>query len=140
MSDWKDWTVPATFTVTNAGDAGAGSLRQAITDANAAAGADAVAFDPGFFASPQTISLLTAFPNISGDLSVSGTGAINLTVQRDPSASAFRVFTVDNAAGTAIEVTLSALTVNNGNLTTGNGAGIFVANERVTLDRREGHK
>src|SRR4051812_32606647 len=41
--------VPATFTVTNDADAGAGSLRQAILDANARAGADDVAFDPAFF-------------------------------------------------------------------------------------------
>jgi len=35
----------ATFTVTNTADSGAGSLRQAITDANAAAGLDTIAFD-----------------------------------------------------------------------------------------------
>jgi len=34
----------ATFTVTNTNDTGAGSLRQAITDANAAAGLDTIAF------------------------------------------------------------------------------------------------
>ncbi len=35
----------ATFTVTNTNDSGAGSLRQAITDANGAAGADTIAFN-----------------------------------------------------------------------------------------------
>ena len=35
----------ATFTVTNTTDTGPGSLRQAITDANAAAGADTIAFN-----------------------------------------------------------------------------------------------
>ena len=35
----------ATFTVTNTNDTGPGSLRQAITDANAAAGADTIAFN-----------------------------------------------------------------------------------------------
>ena len=35
----------ATFTVTNTNDSGAGSLRQAITDANAAAGMDTIAFN-----------------------------------------------------------------------------------------------
>jgi len=34
-----------TFTVTNTNDSGAGSLRQAILDANAAAGADTIAFN-----------------------------------------------------------------------------------------------
>src|SRR4029079_12025230 len=35
----------ATFTVTNINDSGAGSLRQAITDANAAGGADTIEFN-----------------------------------------------------------------------------------------------
>lgn len=38
----------ATYTVTNTGDTGAGSLRQAITDANGTAAADTIAFNiPG---------------------------------------------------------------------------------------------
>lgn len=37
-------TFAATFTVTSTNDSGAGSLRQIITDANAAAGADAIQF------------------------------------------------------------------------------------------------
>src|SRR5262245_10203371 len=37
--------VAATFTVTNTNDSGAGSLRQAITDANNAAGLDTIAFN-----------------------------------------------------------------------------------------------
>src|SRR5262245_56957064 len=37
-----------TYTVTNTADSGAGSLRQAITDANTAAGTDTIAFNiPG---------------------------------------------------------------------------------------------
>ncbi len=35
----------ATFTVTNTLDSGAGSLRKAISDANASAGADTIAFN-----------------------------------------------------------------------------------------------
>ena len=51
---------PAVFTVLNTNDAGAGSLRQAILDANALAGADIINFDPAVFSTPQTISLTTA--------------------------------------------------------------------------------
>ncbi len=55
----------ATFTVTNTNDSGAGSLRQAILDANAAAGADDIAFDiPGSF--PWVITPLTVLPPLTG--------------------------------------------------------------------------
>ncbi len=53
----------ATFTVSNTGDAGRGSLRQAIADANAAAGADLIQFAIGSGA--QTISPLSALPALS---------------------------------------------------------------------------
>ena len=43
-----DRAVPAVFTVTTTADGGPGSLRQAILDTNAAAGADTIAFNiPG---------------------------------------------------------------------------------------------
>lgn len=38
----------ATFTVTNANDSGAGSLRAAVAAANASAGADVIAFASSF--------------------------------------------------------------------------------------------
>src|SRR5688500_12667337 len=40
----EDRTVPTTFFVTNLGDTGVGTLRQAILDANAAGGADVINF------------------------------------------------------------------------------------------------
>ena len=40
----EDRTAPAVFTVTTLADSGAGSLRQAVLDANAAGGADEVQF------------------------------------------------------------------------------------------------
>jgi hypothetical protein len=61
----------ATFTVTNTNDAGAGSLRQAILDANAAAGADTIVFDiPG--AGVHTITPLTDFASITGPVTIDG--------------------------------------------------------------------
>jgi hypothetical protein len=54
-----------TFTVTNTNDAGAGSLRQAILDANANAGAtDTIAFNIAG-AGPHTISPATDLPNVT---------------------------------------------------------------------------
>ncbi len=62
---------PATFTVTSVADAGAGSLRQAILDANALAGTDTIAFaipGPG----PHVIEPLSALPVISTTMVIDG--------------------------------------------------------------------
>jgi len=61
----------ATFTVTTTNDSGAGSLRQAILDANAASGADTIAF--GIGSGPQLIAPLTVLPAITDPLTVDGT-------------------------------------------------------------------
>src|SRR5258707_295729 len=95
--DLEDRLAPATYTVTNTNDAGAGSLRDAITQANATAAADTINFDTsGVFGSAQTISLLSALPQVvaaGGPLTITGTGAANLTVKRDSGASTnFRIF------------------------------------------------
>jgi hypothetical protein len=61
----------ATFTVISTSDSGAGSLRQAILDANAAAGADTIVFDiPG--AGVHTITPLTDFAAITGPVTIDG--------------------------------------------------------------------
>ena len=73
------WGVPAptawaaTFTVTNTNDSGAGSLRQAITDANNAPGADTITFNiaPG---GVQRITVTTSvLPTITGPVIIDGT-------------------------------------------------------------------
>jgi Ca2+-binding RTX toxin-like protein len=56
----------ATFTVTSTADSGPGSLRQAITDANAAGAGNTIAFAiPG--SGPHTIAPASALPTISPD-------------------------------------------------------------------------
>jgi hypothetical protein len=62
-----------TYTVTNTADTGAGSLRQAITDANANPGPDTIAFNiPG--AGVQTINVsATNLPGISDPVTIDGT-------------------------------------------------------------------
>ena len=60
------------FTVINANDSGAGSLRQAITSANGMAGTDTINFAiPG--GANQTINLLSALPNITQAVTIDGT-------------------------------------------------------------------
>jgi titin len=67
----EDRAVPATFTVLNTNDSGAGSLRQAILDANANPGMDTIAFNiPG--GGVQTIQPLSALPNITDPVLIDG--------------------------------------------------------------------
>lgn len=62
----------ATFTVINTGDSGAGSLRQAILDANANGGLDAIAFQiPG--AGVHTIAPLSTLPPLTDPAIIDGT-------------------------------------------------------------------
>ena len=61
----------ATLAVINANDSGAGSLRQAIIDANAASGADLINFNiPG--AGVRTINLMSPLPPITEALTIDG--------------------------------------------------------------------
>ncbi|MGD9637164.1 MAG: hypothetical protein AB7U97_28030, partial [Pirellulales bacterium] len=64
----------ATFAVTTLNDSGAGSLRQAVIDANAAPGADAISFGIA-----GTINLQKALPKITGTLDIDGTTAPGYT-------------------------------------------------------------
>ncbi len=60
-----------TYTVTTTADSGAGSLRQAILDANTNAGADTIAFDiPG--SGVHTITPLTALPANTQSVTIDG--------------------------------------------------------------------
>ena len=61
----------ATLTVTSTADSGPGSLRQAILDANANPGADAVEFNIAG-AGPQTIQPVSALPAITEPLTIDG--------------------------------------------------------------------
>lgn len=60
-------TKAATYAVTNTDDSGSGSLRQAITDANANGGADTITFS-----ATGTITLSSALPSISENLIIDG--------------------------------------------------------------------
>ena len=63
--------VAATFTVINTNDSGAGSLRQAILDANGNPGGDTIVFDiPG--SGVQTISPTSALPTITDPVVIDG--------------------------------------------------------------------
>jgi autotransporter-associated beta strand protein len=119
-----------TFTVSNANNAGAGSLRQAILDANAAGGGTINVNTGGI------VTLTIPLPIISAATTLNGN---NLIVSGN---NQNRVFFVDAPAGAA--VTFNNLAIINGRATGGaggNGAGgglgagggIFVSSGALTL-------
>jgi len=60
-----------TFTVTNTNDSGAGSLRQAILDANATTGADLINFNIAG-TDVHTIAPASELPKITGPVTING--------------------------------------------------------------------
>ncbi|MGH9367955.1 MAG: hypothetical protein ACRD3M_09815, partial [Thermoanaerobaculia bacterium] len=69
---WSSEATAATFTVINTNDAGSGSLRQAITDANGSPGYDAINFNAG--AGVQEITLASPLPTIADGVTIEGPG------------------------------------------------------------------
>src|SRR5205085_4734634 len=61
----------AILTVINTNDSGAGSLRQAILDANVTAGPDVIHFQIG--SGPKTIALISPLPVITESVTIDGT-------------------------------------------------------------------
>lgn len=77
LESLEDREVPATFTVSNLADGGEGSLRQAVFDANALAGADAIVFAEGM---QGTIALTGGQLSITDHLTIDGPGADLLAI------------------------------------------------------------
>ena len=106
----------STVTVLNLADSGPGSLRQAVLDANANPGADAIGFADGLSGS---IVLTGGQLSIAGDLHIDGPGAELLTVSGN---DASRIFRINNGVSVSIE----GLTIAHGR-GVGQGGGIFNA-------------
>jgi hypothetical protein len=125
----------ATFTVSNINDTGAGSLRQAITDALAAGTGPHVINASSV---TGTVSLQTALPAITNsNITIEGPISGTLTVTRGAAAS-FRIFYVTNASGAA-SLTVNRLTMTNGIGTVdmeavGVGGGIAVKDATLVLN------
>ncbi len=117
-----------TFTVTNINDSGAGSLRQAILNANADSlktpgVADVINFNLGTGA--HTITLTSAKLDITAkNLTINGTGANVLTLSGN---NKLEDFTIEAGAN----VTLSGLTITQGASTNGGG---ILNNGTLTLN------
>ncbi|MFN6564165.1 MAG: Calx-beta domain-containing protein [Nostoc sp. ChiSLP01] len=115
-----------TYTVTNTNDSGAGSLRQAIINANNDPGIETIIFDAtGIFgdATPDTITLTSGELNITQGVIIQGTGANKLTISGNNTS---RVF---NASAS---LTIDELKITGGNAGSNNGGGIY-STSSVTL-------
>jgi hypothetical protein len=110
------------YQVYSTADGGPGSLRTALTNADQAGGS-VIAFTTG-----GTINLASPLPDITRSVQILGPGANNLTVQRStaPGTPAFRIFTVDQPGSGVqdVNVTLSGLTIANGQTSLIDGGGI----------------
>ncbi len=118
----------ATFTVANTNNNGIGSLSQAITDANASAGADTIEFAPGV---TGMINLITDLPDITDSLTIRGPGADALTIAGNTQYHAFTIATAESGG-----LTISGLTID-GSVAGDNlerGGAIAVTDTAVTLD------
>jgi len=93
---------------TNAAAGDQCTLRAAIQEANFSSDTDAITFS---LASGTTISLNTALPDISGNLTITGPGSGLLTVMRSAAGGTpnFRIFTINDG-----QISISGLTVSNG--------------------------
>ncbi|MFM7099150.1 MAG: tandem-95 repeat protein, partial [Gemmataceae bacterium] len=117
----------AQFTVNTIADSGAGSLRQAITDANLTSANDEIIFASSLFTNgANTITLgSAALPTIAatssaGSLTISGPGASSLIISGD-NGNTSRNFSVFNIASGG-NLSISGVTVS-GAKTTSNGGG-----------------
>ena len=96
----------ATYVVTTTADSGAGSLRQAMLDANGSAGADTISFNiPG--SGIQTISPLTILPVMTGPVTIDGYTQPGASANTDPAAdNAILLIEIEGSAFSSGEVGL----------------------------------
>jgi hypothetical protein len=124
----------ATFTVTNLNDSGAGSLRDAIAQANATPGTNTVNFSV-----TGTITLTTGQIIISNALNIVGPGQSQLAIDGNASSRIFVTVSVNitcpaPAGSSDFLVSISGLTLRNGFLSGSFVGGAIVARTSLTLD------
>jgi Big-like domain-containing protein/List-Bact-rpt repeat protein len=119
---------PMTFIVNNYEDAGPGSLRQAILDANSNPGDDVIEFSSDL---AGEITLLSVQLAITDSVTLNGPGANVLDISGNYSTRILKI-----NPGTIGAVDINNLTLKEGNDVTGNGGGaIIIDSGTVTLNR-----
>ena len=122
----EDRRLLAVFSVSNLDDAGTGSLRDAITLANANGEADTIDFSSIDFSVPGTIDLASQLPTITEGLTIVGPGQELLTIDAGngldgefATGDGWRIFEVNDSAATLIDVSISGLTLTGGDTARG---------------------
>jgi len=129
----EERAMPSIFTVTNLNDGGPGSLRQAISAANAAPDSDVITFASGLTGTINLTIPGSDDNNVGGDLdilnpvSIQGPGA-NLLIVRQTVLNE-RVFDIRPAAGASVSI--SGLTITGGNAAAGFGGGVYLPTAAV---------
>jgi trimeric autotransporter adhesin len=140
----EDRSLMTTFTVANLNDSGAGSFRQAITDANNAVGADTIEFDVA-----GTIALKKALPTIIDTVNIDGSTApgyvtapvvavdfslqAGLKFQAGADQSEVRNLSLINASDSGVKVSNAG-----GMLFTGNYVGLNLDGTTIVANRKHG--
>jgi predicted outer membrane repeat protein len=107
--------IAETYTVTNNNDYNAGSLRQAILDANTHTGADTIVFASNV---RGVINLTSSLPNITESVNIIGPGAEKLTIDANSKGRIFYIYIFE-----ASRTMISGLTITRARYP-GGGAGI----------------
>ncbi len=122
------------FVVINTNNAGEGTLRQAVLNANAIAGTNTITFEGSVFtdATPDVINLTTGQIEITSALNIEGNGAKLLTVRNDSGTGENnRIFNLNSGSANA---TIRGLTITGGSVGPGyRGAGVLNNNASSTL-------
>ncbi len=114
------------FQVTNLADTGAGSLRQAVLDSNAALSSDRILFKSSL---SGQITLTSGEMNVSDGVEIVGPGAGKLAVSGNDASQILQIY----PPGTGFEVTISGLKLTHG--TGFDGGAIYNANATLTISK-----
>lgn len=116
-----------TLTVTNGNDAGSGSLRQALLDAN---DGDSIVFDAGV----GTVTLSSGELDVTKSVTITGAASPYTRIQFDVSNTTYRVLKVGPgaSAGSRVSVALQNLDLENGSQS-GNAGGAIYLDEYTDL-------
>lgn len=124
-----------TYEVINVNNTGAGSFRQAITDANANAGPDSINFNIAG-TGPFSIVLASALPNISGPIIINGTtqpgfvSGTQATYVKVGSAYTGTIFSAINVTG----ITIKGLDISYQSVRSGAGISFNTCSQTLIID------